>query len=308
MNMTKQKTLLFIILGLVVSAMGFGVLRALPRWLALREILGSPDCVAMLAVMPEPNIEIMPPANLDLSHVNIGYAKFSLPAQLETHLTAGGRGDAVILESDALVLAFLPPYNVDASEDLLSYSLIKAMENVNSGATIAPHLLYDGDCPDRENARSIVDMRLLAAEARPLPFSAIFMMSNAEFNAYMLKLIMKTVFSPRAERVVPYESAHSVGVLYVYKGDKRGIVELTTHDRRISQTVTFRINETNTVFHSDTLAAFLASYSYTVETSPTRDEIAKMLAARGIKPWVTPEGSPMDNKMFEERALAPREE
>ena len=298
MKMTKRKTTLIVVLALAVLSLGYVALRAVPRWLALRKILGSPEDAAMLAVTPEPKIQITPPDVLLSPPINIGYADFSLPSDLDPRMTSRGHGEAVVLESEFLSLGILAPADVDASELLESFGKIEEMGSMTKAEWITKRLLSAGDSTNPAKA-NIVDMQLLAAEALPLPFATIFMMNHAEFKAYLIKLIMKTMLSQKAERIVPYEGAHTVGLIYASGGGTRGVVELTTHDRRMSQAITFKIDESSAPFPSDPLSAFLATYHFTIDTCPSQDKIAEMIAASGIIPWVPPEKAPAEQEEVE---------
>jgi len=286
-----------LLVGVAVALVTLGsvALRGVPRWLAVRKILSSPKRTAMLAVTPEPKIQVTTPGDLSSSPINIGYAEFSLPSDLDPRMTSRGNGGIVVVESDQLSLGLLAPANVDTTELLTSFEKIEEMGSMSKAELITKRLLSAGDGTDPAKG-NIVDMQLLAAEARPLPFVTIFTMNHAEFKAYLIKLIMKAMLSQEAERIVPYEGAHSVGLIYVREGGSRGVVELTTHDRRVSQAITFKITEANAPFPSDALSAFLATYRFTIQSCPSRDKIAEMIAASGIIPWVPPEEDPAERK------------
>lgn len=286
--MKKRKTAAFVVLTVVLVSLGVVALRAVPRWLALRKILSSSERTAMLAVIPEPKIQVTPRVTQSSPAISIGYAEFSLPSYLDPKMTSRGGGEIVILESDRLSLGLLAPSNVNATELLELFSKIEKIGSISKPEWIATGLLIVGDGPDPAKA-NIVDMQLLAAEVRPMPFSTIFMMNHAEFKAYWIKLIMKALLSQRAERIVPYEGPHSVGLIYIRKGGTRGVVELTTHDRNISQAISFTIDGLNYSSLSASLSEFLATYRFTIESCPSREKIAEMIAASGIIPWVPPE-------------------
>ena len=233
----------------------------------------------MLAVTPEPKIQVTSQDAVVSPPINIGYAEFSLPPGLGPHMTSRGDGEVVLLESDKLSLGLLAPSDVDTTELLASFGKIEEMGSMTKAEWIAKRLLSAGAGADPARA-NIVDMQLLAAEARPLPFATVFMMSNAEFKAYSIKLIMKTMLSQQAEQVVPYEAPHSVGVLYLREGGRRGVVELTTHDRSMSQAITFKIDETAAPFPSDPLSTFLATYRFTIQSCPSRDKTAELIAGK----------------------------
>jgi hypothetical protein len=291
MKMTKRKTALLVVLAVAIASLGSVALRAVPRWLAVRKILSSPERFAMLAVTPEPKIQVAPPDE-DLSPpIDIGYAEFSLPAGHASSMTSRGHGEAVVLESDPLSLGILAPADVDTTELLTSFGKIEDMGRMTKAEWVTKRLLSAGSGTEKAKA-NMVDMQLLAAEAKPLPFATIFMMNHAEFKAYLIKLIMKTMLSQQAEQIVPYEAPHSVGVIYVREGGQRGIVELTTHDRRMSQVVTFKMAESEAQFPGAALSAFLATYRFTIQSCPSREKVAGMIAASGIIPWAPPEEGP----------------
>ena len=300
MKMTKRKTTLLAILAVVLVALGSVALRAVPRWLALRNVLSSPERAAMLAVTPEPKILVTPQGAVASPPISIGYAEFSLPPGLNPHMTSRGDGQVVFLESDKLSLGLLPPSNVDTTELLTSFGKIEEMASMTKAEWIAKRLLSAGDGAEKARA-NIVDMQLLAAEARPLPFATVFMMSSSDFKAYSIKLIMKTMLSQQAERIVPYEAPHSVGVLYLREDGHRGVVELTTHDRRMSQVISFKIDEADIPFPSAPLSTLLATYRFTIQSCPSRDETAEMIAASGIIPWTPPEEDPEEREEIEKK-------
>ena len=57
----------------------------------------------------------------------------------------------------------------------------------------------------------------------------------------------------------------------------------------MSQAITFKIDGPSAPFPSDPLSAFLATYHFTIDTCPSQDKIAEMIAASGIIPWLPPE-------------------
>ncbi len=296
--MKKRKTTLLVVLAVAIVSLGAISLRAVPRWLALRNVLNSQERTTMLAVTPEPRIQFTAPGDPTSAPVNIGYAEFILPSNLDVAMTSRGDGELVFLESDRLSLGMLVPADVDTTDLLKLFSKIEEIGNIIKVDWITKYVQSagDGTAPAKAN---IVDMQLLAAEARPLPFSTIFMMNHVEFQAHLIKLIMKTLVSQHAERIVPYEGTHSVGVVYIREGGTRGVVELTTHDRKISQAISFKIDGPNGPFSSPAFSNFLATYRFTLESCPSREMIAEMIAASGVVPWVAPEEDPSAREKLE---------
>jgi len=286
--MAKQKAKRLLLLGVAALVLGPVVLKTVPRWLALRKVLDSPERVAMLAVTPEPKMQITTPGKAHSPAISIGYAEFELPAGVKFSMTSRANGEVVLLESDPLTLGFLPPGDANTS-DLLA--LLNTMEEPGDPAGVErteKPLRITGDAKTPAGA-NIVDLQLTAAEARPLPFMDIFLMNHAEFRGYIVKLLLKTILTQQAERIVPYEGPNSIGVIYIREGGTRGIVELTTHDRRISQAISFEAAEGGAAFPPPSLSTFLASYRFTVASCPSRERIAQRIAESGIIPRVPPE-------------------
>lgn len=285
--MTKSRTGLLILLAVAVLVLGFVALRAVPRWRFLRKMLNSPELVTMLSVTCDPKIQIVAPGSLTLAPIDIGYAGFALPSDLKIKMTSRGNGAVVGVESAPLSLLLFDPSDIDATALLDSLSKMENMGSVAKADWQLKHLLQvgDGKSPAKAN---IVDMQLLAVKAGPPSFMSLMLMSDAEFKVYALKLIMRGVLCPQAERIVPYEGTNSVGVIYIREGGTRGVIELTTHNRRISQTIAFEGANGKAAFPPPELSTFLASYRFTVESCPSPERTAEMIAASGIIPRVPP--------------------
>ena len=298
--MTKRKKTTLVVLAVAIVSMVCIALRAVPRWYNLRKVLNSPERIAMLAVIPEPKVQFTSPGGLSSDSINIGYADFSLPSDLDASMTSQGGGELVMLTSDRLSLGLLAPAAVDTTEMLKWFSKIEEMGRFAMAESITRRLLSveDGTAPAKAG---IVDMQLFAAQTRPLPFSTIFMMSHSEFQEYLIKLIMKMLVLQPAERIVPYKSTHSLGVIYIRQGGTRGAVELTTHDRKISQTISFKIDSPTGPFPSIAFSTFLATYRFTIASCPSRERIAEMIAASGIVPRAAPDEDPAKSGPLEKK-------
>jgi hypothetical protein len=259
--------------------------------MVIQKILDSPERVAMLSVVPEPIIQVTTP-DIELSpRLNIGYAEFSLPSDQNPEFDSQIHGDVVMMDSEQLSLVMLAPENIDVTDIVNVMGNIELKGSMPKAKWITEHLVNAGEEIDPEKL-NIVDLQMRVSEVHPLPFTKVFMMSDAEYHAYIIKLTTKSLLSSNMERIIPFESPHSLGIIYMREGGRRGKIELTTHDRKISQAIIFEIHGTGDTFPPEVFKTFLASYRFTIESCPSREEIAEMISASGICAGDTPEKPP----------------
>ncbi|MEM6504704.1 MAG: hypothetical protein AAF711_04480 [Planctomycetota bacterium] len=295
MKMTRRKITVLVVLGVVVVSLIAVGLCAVPRWQALT-ITRDSDLAAHLALTPSEPIAFST-TEADLSpEMDIGYARFSIPDHFKLDATAAGAfGEAVLLKADGLEVVFMPPLGEDLA---LSQQSLELFEDAGMSRRDMKRagLVYGEDA-----ARPIVhpvDLQRFVAQAHPLPFTTVMMMDDSAFRLHVAKLTMKMISVGQADRILPFETDHIVGLIYINEqgidgeDGRRCMIELSPHDRSIHQGIVFTWDGPGGEFPGEILSTFLASYRFTATLPPLGDDaeaidasfqkIADMIAASGI--------------------------
>jgi len=282
---TRRRVIAWVMLGIVLLSLLTVGFRVVQRWSAFEKYYGKSHWVSHLMMTPEQPLEIPPLVSDAHRVVNIGYAQFSLPEELDFDVSAAGSHDElVMLQTDDLNIAIFMPWGLDRK---VSQDLIELFEEAGMSRTDMRYerLLHGKDTDPIFND---VDLQRFASEAYPQPLITVLMMDEIAFKTHMLQLTFKELYHS-AERILPFQTAHNVGIILVNEGGRRYLVRLTSHDRSVSQDIAFSMSSPQVTFPEETLLAFLASYQITA-TLPTSDEdygtvckkIGAMIATAGI--------------------------
>lgn len=256
----KSKSLT--ILALALPVIGFAVLWATPRWMAVRIMHRSPEKTSHLKLIADPAIQIRHSDNRNTSTINLGYAEFALPSDIDINITSRGSfHTTVVLSSPTMTFGFLRPRATDVTDTIDAF--VKLDKKANS-----------------------VDALLLSAKVPFLPAKKIFMMSNAEVITYISKLTLKTTVCPTAERIIPYKTLNSFGAICIKDEGSRGVIELSSPNREITQSIAFKMPSSSIEDLPPDLTYFLGSFKFSVDSCPSKEQIAKMIAQSGISPWI----------------------
>jgi hypothetical protein len=263
--MRRSKTTILICLVILTVCIGAAALRGVPRWLVLRKVMTSPERTAALSVVPEPRILLTQEHVPDGLPHSVGYAQFLLPGDESMELSYSASGPLLKGQSDGLCLWFMPVTEIDTEDLLAAIYKIDGIASQTDLEWLTERILNPPAHPTSPKT-NLVDAQMLAVEAVPLPFWDILMMPNAKFRSYLIKLAMKNLLMPlRAQQIIPYESETTEGLVYLEENGSDGIIELTTHDRAISQTISFEIMDADSEASLRPILDFVASYSFTME-------------------------------------------
>src|SRR5205085_3209516 len=91
--------------------------------------------------------------------------------------------------------------------------------------------------------RNIFDVEMETMRVTPLSLWQLIPMSMFDSNVYVMKLLRKSVFVyPKVERIVPFQTSELVGFLLVRDGGSKGTMIVSSRDRKISQSMTFKLD------------------------------------------------------------------
>ena len=257
-------------LAIILLICGGIAYRVLPRWNMTRTL--HAPCGVNLDVVPEPKLAIPLSNEQILSKYDFGYAEFSLPSTLNFQKkTDIGTAQLVSKNIKLTTFAPFPIENENRQEQL---KLIKGL----SGKAFEKHIMLKRE---KVNCVNELDSRLFIYESHPLPLYKVLMMNKSEFTNYNTTLALKRItFSP-FKRVIPFETQHTVGFIGFMDGAI--LVELTTFNRELLQTICFESDNTNSLEIPKPLLIFLSTYRLIPNIDNSEENINRMLKERGFK-------------------------
>ncbi|MCD4655390.1 hypothetical protein K8T06_15825, partial [bacterium] len=264
---------------LIIIIIGLGFALFYPKWPHLKEIYTSPELRERLSPLPEDVHRLTPGDESDTRPFSMGYASFVLPQDATAFLCKKERGvyDSIWLYDKQVMLHFGWP---SAVNNLYKKEYENNFTNMTKTEWRQSRLLKATDCFDH-TLIAIPDLVLYYFQEIPLSYPRVFFMSISRFANHIWRLKAKLERSPPyLERVVPFESEHVVGVVFlghVEKSGNSGFVYLASCDRKIEQTLTFMYLPKNSTDKLEPIWQVLSGYKFNVDTCPDDTELIKMI-------------------------------
>jgi len=205
--MSCKRSILLVSLSVASLLILWAAWRGGSRCFVLNRINGIPGARERAAIMPK-ELDLADTRATSTTVYNLGYARFSLPADSPVELTrsSGGSSTAIIGKSPALSFAFFIPFDPLAPSPLLSVAQSQARKLPEAHAM--RRLVED------QNLNS-VDYFIQIERTAPIPFSRVFFMKKDDFTLYAFQLIEKSLHRWGRGGIYTFATPATKGLVHV---------------------------------------------------------------------------------------------